>query len=108
MSRKNGQGCVPVEGGTAHRLGQVLTVGEVLFEANHLHKFTSTAYNKVNQEGKIFVWWDVFHMVTFAIKDRVNCDLIANQIVFSCSFNKLVYLFDLGVTSPDNISKCIS
>lgn len=107
MSRKNGQECVPAEGGTAHRLGQVPTVGEVLFEANHLHKFTSTAYNIVNQEGKIFVRWDVFHMVTFTIKDRVNCDLIANQIVFPCSFNKLVYLFGLGVTSPNDISKCI-
>jgi hypothetical protein len=78
MSRKNGQECVAAEGGTAHRLRQVLTLGEVLFEANHLHKFTSTAYTIVNQEGKIFVRWDVFHMVTFTIKDRVNCDLIAN------------------------------
>ena len=36
MSRKNAQECVPAEGGTAHRLGQVeayLTVREVLFRA---------------------------------------------------------------------------
>ena len=37
MSRKNAQECVPAEGGTAHRLGQVeayLTVREVLSEAS--------------------------------------------------------------------------
>ena len=54
-------------GWTAHRFGQILTVGEVLTEPNYLHKFTSTPYNKVNQEGKIFAWWDVFYMVILAI-----------------------------------------
>jgi hypothetical protein len=37
MSNKNAQECVPVEGGTAHRLGQVeayLTVRDVLSEAS--------------------------------------------------------------------------